>query len=167
MFIKCLKVGPLETNCYILCDKVTNKAAVIDPGYDAQRIAMAIEDTQCDAEYIILTHAHRDHFGAVHELKQIIKHAKLTMLSDELALLNDSVRNLYSYVKNETSEIFSPDFLMHDGEILKLGMLELKFIQTPGHTQGSCCILCQDVLFTGDTLFKEDVGPDRSAHRKY
>jgi hydroxyacylglutathione hydrolase len=157
MFIKCLKVGQMETNCYILCDKVENRAAVIDPGYDAARIAGALEDTQCFPEYMILTHAHFDHIAAVQELGKKTG-AKLVVLEDELALLNDPVKNLYSSFKTEPFRPFDPEFLMHEGDTLKLGLLELRFLHTPGHTQGSCCILCQDVLFTGDTLFRENVG---------
>jgi hydroxyacylglutathione hydrolase len=157
MFIKCLKVGQFATNCYILCDKITNKAAIIDPGYDAVRIASALEDTECTAEYIILTHAHFDHISAVHELKRKTG-AKLAVFESELPLLNDPKGNLCSMFENGTFEPFAPEILLHDGDIIRLGKLELIVLHTPGHTSGSCCIICQDSIFTGDTLFKEDVG---------
>jgi glyoxylase-like metal-dependent hydrolase (beta-lactamase superfamily II) len=157
MFIKCLIVGQVETNCYILCDKVTNIAAIIDPGYDAQRIASALEDTECAPGYIILTHAHYDHFAAVGELKAKTG-AQLVVLEDELQLLNDPVKNLYNSFEEAPFKPFSPELLLHDGDTLKLGQMELAFLHTPGHTAGSCCIVCQDVIFTGDTLFKETAG---------
>lgn len=157
MFLKCLKVGQLETNCYILCDKISNKAAVIDPGYDAGRIAAALADTGCEAEYILLTHGHWDHVGAVQELKKATG-AKLVVFAQELDFLNDPARNLQRSFIGTPFEPFVPDQLIYDGEKLMLGMLELTFLHTPGHTAGSCCILCQDSIFTGDTLFRGDVG---------
>jgi hydroxyacylglutathione hydrolase len=157
MFMKCLKVGQMQTNCYILCDKVNNKAAIIDPGYDANRIASALEDTECTAEYIILTHAHYDHIAAVHELKQKTG-AKLVVYVGELEALNDTAKNLYTAFGDTTFQPFAPEILVHDRDSIQLGMLELGFLHTPGHTSGSCSILCQDCIFTGDTLFKEDVG---------
>ena len=50
------------------------------------------------------------------------------------------------------------DILVNDGDILKLGNLEIKVIHTPGHTQGSVCYLADDKLFSGDTIFRESVG---------
>ena len=155
MFLKCLKVGQLETNCYILYDKPTNKAAVIDPGFDAQRIASTLDEIRCKAEYIILTHAHFDHITAAHELIEKTG-AKLAVFETELSLLNDPSH--FRRVDGSSFKPFTPEILLHDGDILKLGTLNLTVMHTPGHTQGSCSIICEDSIFSGDTLFKEEVG---------
>ncbi len=157
MFIKCLKVGQIGTNCYILCDKVNNRAAIIDPGFEAGRINAALLDTECTAEYIILTHAHFDHIGAVRELLETTG-ARLAVLDKELPLLNDPARNLQASFEGGTFEPFKPDLTLHDGNTIELGMLQIRVMHTPGHTPGSCCLICQDGIFSGDTLFKEDIG---------
>lgn len=157
MFIKCLKVGQLGTNCYVVCDKIANRAVIIDPGADAQRIVSALADTECQADYVLLTHGHYDHMGAAREVLDKTG-AKLAVFEEELAFLNDPDANLNNMFVKTAYEPFSPDLLLRDGETLTVGALEFKFIHMPGHTPGSCSILCQDELFSGDTLFREDVG---------
>lgn len=167
MFIKCLKVGPIETNCYIACDKVANKAVIVDPGADAPRIVSALEETQCTADYVILTHGHADHMMAAHEVMQKTG-AKLAVFADELTFLNDPERNVYNTMSQLTFEPFTPDLMLRDGETFTFGNTELRVMHTPGHTHGSCCILSQDTMFSGDTLFRESAGrtdlPTGSTH---
>ena len=157
MFIKCLTVGPIDTNCYILCDKVENKAVVIDPGFDARRIVSALGDTQCRAVYVILTHGHGDHMSAAAEVLEKTG-AALAVFGGELPLLADPVQNLY-YEFNKTPFLpLSPHKVLVDGDTLTVGKLEIKVMHTPGHTAGSCCLICQDTIFSGDTLFLESAG---------
>jgi hydroxyacylglutathione hydrolase len=156
MFIKHLTVGPIGTNCYILCDTASSAAAVIDPGAEAERILSALGDTGCRAEYILLTHAHWDHTGAVAELKEKTG-ARFAVFAPEEPLLCDDSRN-FSRKFGAQDSVPRPDILISDGGTLRLGGLKLKFIATPGHTAGSCCIICGDCIFTGDTVFREDVG---------
>ena len=69
MKIKCLQVGPIGTNCYLLCDEDAKTCAVIDSGGDGARIAAAVAETGCVPCAILLTHGHYDHTGAVGELQ--------------------------------------------------------------------------------------------------
>lgn len=157
MFIKCLTVGPIETNCYIVCDKIANKAAIIDPGADAPRIISALEETGCEAQYVIFTHGHGDHISAAHDVLSCTG-AKLAVYTDELPLLNDGEMNLSEQINKKPNDKFEPDIILHDGDTIMLGTVQLKVIHTPGHTFGSCCILEQDTLFSGDTLFRCGAG---------
>lgn len=157
MFIKCLKVGQIETNCYIACDKVKNKAVIIDPGADAPRIVAALEETGCTAAYVALTHGHADHMMAAHEVLRKTG-AKLAVYADELPFLNDPERNNFHKMSDELFEPFTPDLMLRDGETLTFGEIILLAMHTPGHTHGSCCFLSQDMIFSGDTLFKEGAG---------
>lgn len=157
MFIKCLKVGQIETNCYIACDKVENKAVIIDPGDDAPRIVAALEETDCTAVYVALTHGHADHMMAAHEVLRKTG-AKLAVYADELPFLNDPERNNFHKMSSEPFTPFTPDLMLRDGETLTFGKAELLVMHTPGHTYGSCCFFGQDMIFTGDTLFREGAG---------
>jgi hydroxyacylglutathione hydrolase len=151
MFIKCITVGPIRTNCYIVCDKVTGKAAIIDPGDEAERIISALNETECKAEYVVFTHWHADHVTAAHEVLEKTG-AKLAVYEDELPYLN-SMSDMGFDIKP-----FSPDLLLHDGDKFTFGNIELTVMHTPGHTHGSCCLLGQDTIFSGDTLFREGYG---------
>lgn len=157
MFIKCLKVGPIETNCYIACDKVANKAVIIDPGADAPRIVAALEETGCEAEYVILTHGHADHMLAAHEVLRKTG-AKLAVFAEELPFLNDPERNCHNMMSEQQFEPFTPDLMLLDGEKIIFGETELITMHTPGHTLGSCCFISKDSIFSGDTLFRESAG---------
>lgn len=157
MFIKCLQVGPLPTNCYIACDKVANKAVVIDPGGDAERIIAALDDTGCKAEYVLLTHGHADHMIAAHEVLAATG-AKLGVFAGEAEFLNSPDKNCYDMMAQKPFEPFTPDLLLHDGDTVTFGQTELRVMHTPGHTAGSCCYISSDSIFSGDTLFRLSVG---------
>lgn len=157
MFIKCLNVGQIETNCYIACDKVENRAVIIDPGADAHRIIAALEETGCTADYLLLTHGHADHMLAAHEVQKSTG-AKLAVFAGELEFLNDTQQNVYRMVSSEPFEPFKPDLLLKDGESLTFGGTELTVLHTPGHTHGSCCFISKDSMFSGDTLFHKSYG---------
>ena len=70
MKVKVMQVGPIGTNCYILEDETTNKAAVIDPGDEADKIAQVLQKDGAEVEYILLTHGHYDHTTGVPDLKK-------------------------------------------------------------------------------------------------
>ena len=157
MFIKCLKVGQIETNCYIACDKVENKAVIIDPGADAPRIIAALEETGCTADYLLLTHGHADHMLAARAVLAATG-AKLAVFAGELSFLNDPDQTLYRRMAAEPFTPFVPDKLLEDGETILFGGTELTVMHTPGHTHGSCCFCSRDTMFSGDTLFRESYG---------
>ena len=83
MKIKCLQVGPIGTNCYLLCDEDAKTCAVIDPGGDGARIAAAVAETGCVPCAILLTHGHYDHTGAVGELRVLPGHMEASTLDRE------------------------------------------------------------------------------------
>lgn len=144
------------TNCYIIADDTTKEAAVIDPGDYFEDIAEVINTNELTLKYIILTHSHFDHIGAVGALKE--KTAALIIIHEsENEFLKLPERNLSIYMK-EPSIQPTADITVKGGEELSIGDIGLNIIHTPGHSMGGICILAEDKLFSGDTLFKGDIG---------
>ena len=147
-------VGELGTNCYLTGDK--DNLIVIDPGGDAAKILNVINENSYKVKYIVLTHCHYDHIGAVSEVKEKTNAEILISENEKRNYMSTGVtlQNMFG----DASMITPPDMLLKEGEIIKSGEYEFKVIETPGHTSGGICLLCGDKLFSGDTLFRESVG---------
>lgn len=143
-------------NMYILIDEETKKCAVVDPGGASDKILNYIKANSLELEYIVLTHGHGDHIGAVNTIKSKTN-AKVIAHNDEQELLNDNRKNL-SYSMHCGPQELDADIYVHDKDKLELGNLKLSFIHTPGHTKGCMCIRVNDDMFTGDTLFAGSIG---------
>ena len=141
-------------NIYILIDEETKKCAVIDPGGASEKVLNYIKKNSLDLEYILLTHGHGDHIGAVNYIKS---KTNATIVDDEKELLNDNRKNL-SYSMHCGPQELDADIYVNDKDKLELGNLKLSFIHTPGHTKGSMCIRVNYDMFTGDTLFAGSIG---------
>lgn len=150
-------VGAIQENCYLLASAEKN-AALVDPGDDAQRIAKAVEEQGLTVKQIWLTHGHFDHIGAVKELAKKYG-AKVYASKLEEKLLGSSQLNRagFRYGDDQRFQVVA-DHWLEDGDILRLDELEAKVMATPGHSAGSICFLCGDVMFSGDTLFAGDIG---------
>jgi len=157
MKIKTAPLGDLGTNFYIVTDDISKKAFVVDPGGDGDVAASLIDDTGCELQYIIITHAHADHIGALDFLKKRFPDAKIVIHSNEAASLNDDKFNLCSRFYMDSPKAVA-EITVNDNDTLMLGDNKLTFIHTPGHTKGSMCILTDDFLISGDTLFQCSIG---------
>lgn len=156
MQIHRMAVGLMETNCYIIADEKTNEGAVIDPGADGSLILDKLQTLGIKLQYILLTHTHYDHIGAVAELKRNTG-AKLAVSAEDAAGLTDGRWNLSAYGGSPV-EAAEADILLKDGDELRLSGQTIKVLSTPGHTKGGVCFLCGSELFSGDTLFAGSVG---------
>ncbi|MGI5971764.1 MAG: MBL fold metallo-hydrolase [Oscillospiraceae bacterium] len=148
MQIKTLHVGSYGTNCYILSDEDTKQAAVIDPGDQGGYILKTVSDGGLTVRYILLTHGHFDHTGAVSEVSRATG-APIYIHRGEL-----ETRGLMPNGLPPENELN----FFNEGDVLNLGSLEIKVLHTPGHSLGSCCFLVGRVLFSGDTLFRDSCG---------
>lgn len=156
MKISTFEVGVLSVNCYVISCEKTKKACIVDPGGYSSILDEYVKKNQLKIEFIILTHGHSDHFGGVPKLTADF-HVPLYAHKDEKDILNNASLNFSTYVLG-TQMTFEPDRYLNDNEEIKLGELVLKIIHTPGHSPGGICILINDCLFSGDTLFNSSVG---------
>ena len=154
--IQCYVVGMIATNCYLLEDEATGALAVIDPGDHSDELIAELDRRGGKLDYILLTHGHYDHVIGVAELCDRY-HPRVCAAGAEMELLQKGLYNLSS-VHNIRINSFTVDRLLNDGDIIRLGETEIKFINTPGHTAGSGCYIADDCIFTGDTIFCESVG---------
>lgn len=154
MEIKVLPLGMIGANCYLIS---TEKAAVaVDIGFYSPLVDEFFENSNRKEKLILLTHAHFDHIGGAKVISQ--KHnAKIAIGAGDADALLDGDINLSNRFHAKI-EPFNADILLKDGDTLKCGDLEFKTIHTPGHTIGGVCYLLGDVLFSGDTLFYENIG---------
>jgi hydroxyacylglutathione hydrolase len=156
MILEILAVGALETNCYILGDEKTKQAVVIDPGGDFEIIEEHLKKLKLKVQYIILTHGHVDHIGALGELKKTTQ-AKILIHSKDSAMLYDPNQNLSIFSGDKIIPI-KADRLLEDGDIIQCGGIKLEVLHTPGHTPGGISLLTDKMIFTGDSLFCGSIG---------
>ncbi len=153
MKIQRVTVGELGTNCYIV--SCGNEGAIIDPGAEAESILQAAGSLHIT--HIILTHGHFDHILALPKLMAAYPQAKLCVAEKEAALLADPACNLTELV-GLAFQAPRADWLLREGDLIPLGEQCWKVLETPGHTVGSICLLWEDVLISGDTLFCGGMG---------
>lgn len=152
-----LPLGDYQTNCYIVSKEGCKKCVVIDPGYDAFLIEEKLIELDLECEAILLTHGHFDHVGAVRDLVATTGCA-VYLRPEELTMPPQMTAGPLYYTN------FYPD-----GGQLTVAGLDFKLMHTPGHTPGSVCLLVEDALFSGDTLFAGSCGrtdfPGGDAHQ--
>jgi len=151
MKIKRILVGSLATNCYIVyTDK--KDAFIIDPGDEADVIEKFIKINDLKVKFIINTHSHIDHIKADAELGYPVYIHKTDAESLEYPEKNSS-----AYVLGDFTPC-KPARLLDDNEIVDFDEVKLQILYTPGHSIGGICIKVGNIVFTGDTLFKDGIG---------
>ena len=131
--IEKLELGPFGTNAYILICRQTDASVLVDAPGEAGKILAQLKGS--DPQYILMTHNHMDHTGALAEVK--------SALNIPIAAHREDAGNLP----------LKPDVLLNDGDVISCGDIDLTVLHTPGHTPGSLCFLAGNYLIAGDTLF--------------
>lgn len=148
-----------NTFTYVLYDKVSKDAAVIDPVFQTIEIQTFIDSNDLKLKYILETHIHADHISGASNLKKIYPNSRIG-IHENIELVHENFRevlNLSSYT--DTSNGF--DLLLSDADELELGSATIKVISTPGHTPACVSFYVDGKIFTGDTLFMPDFGSGR------
>lgn len=144
----------MATNCYLLHSG--NEIAIIDPGFEAERIYNKLKELNGLTKYIINTHGHIDHISADASLKEWTK-AKILIHHNDAEIITQPSKNLALFL-GETVSLPPPDQLLREGDVIVVGEDKLEVILTPGHTKGSICLVTKEYAFTGDTLFIDSIG---------
>jgi len=156
MNIEVLHVGPLGTNCYVVWDD-NDVCAVVDIGGQADRVAEFIEEKHLKPSHILLTHGHGDHIGGVEGFLTMYPHVQVAMAEEDVEMITDRMKSMADPCNCEQSE-FTPDILVHEGDVIKVGDMDFHVLKTPGHTEGGVTYIYGKMMFTGDTLFAGSMG---------
>lgn len=177
MIIKTFIEPPIDNNNYVLIDEETREAALIDCSspaiwnkvpYTRGKVAVStVGENRDEAEdvtlkYILLTHGHFDHIAGIKSKNSFSPDVsneipKIYMHKADLDWINE-VNTFMPMMGMPEMEIPQIDVFIEDGDVIKVGNIEIKVIHTPGHTQGGVCYYTDGVLFSGDTIFREAVG---------
>lgn len=155
MAIKVLTVGPLAENCIIYSKN--NKCIIFDPGDEGEKIKDYIVKNSLEPLFIINTHGHFDHIGAVRYLQEYFN-IPFYIHNDDDYLIKSSVgTSLFGFIRIEMPKEIS---FIKDNDVIKFEDEEFLVIHTPGHTKGSVCFYnsSNNILISGDTLFYMAVG---------
>jgi hydroxyacylglutathione hydrolase len=158
MILEMLTVGPFQENCYVIGDEETGVGAVVDPGDEAARIALTVEQTGLEIGQILVTHTHIDHVGAVAALVDeyscpVLMHAEAEPMLKQLPA--QAMMMGFRFGKVPTVDRY-----IEDEEVLEVGGLKLESLYTPGHAPGHLAFYVESegLVLSGDALFAGSVG---------
>ena len=142
-----LTVGLYQTNCYIVHQENSSSCCVIDPGYEPETILDFLDEKKLTPAAILLTHGHFDHVGAVRTLAAEYSRCPVYLCTEDL-IMPPQMTNGPLYHTDGYRE----------GSQLELAGISWQVLHTPGHTPGSVCLIAENCLFSGDTLFAGSCG---------
>jgi hydroxyacylglutathione hydrolase len=156
--VRMFTVGPVQENCFIARPDGSDRAIVVDPGDEADRLLGAIDELNLSVDAILLTHTHFDHVGAVAPVARATG-APVTCPALETFVLAD-INSFVPFPGFGPFESYDADETVEGGERLQLAGLDIEVLHTPGHSPGHVTYAIEDggALFSGDVLFQGSVG---------
>ena len=151
-----LETGPLLVNTYVIGDKQTKEAVVIDPGGHVSTILKVLESEGLVCKYIFNTHAHWDHVGGNAELKKVTG-APIVIHKDEASHL-EHAGTMARLFGEQVPDSPPADMFVKEGDTLVVGSMELKVIELPGHSPCGLGLVFDKIAVVGDMLFAGSIG---------
>ena len=148
--------GPFQENTFIVWDNSNKKCIIIDPGDNPERIISEIDSLNLIPKAIVNTHAHLDHIGAVDPLKDYYN-IPFYLHKDECNILNNYESSLTYFGLSPKPTPKVDVWFEHENRI-SIDNFNIQLYKTPGHTPGGTCLIINDNVFTGDTIFKVSIG---------
>ena len=134
-------VGAFKTNCYIIGDKETNEVVLIDAGDGYDSVLEVIKQKGYVIKHLLITHGHFDHILGIDKVKNF------TQITPRMNIADKGIARALSDFSNVV-----------EGDIFTVGRHSLRASEVPGHSEGSVCYSCKDIIFSGDTLFRDMIG---------
>ena len=156
MIIKQFVAGLIENNMYLVADENTREAVVIDAPADIPELKKTVDELGAKVKYILITHGHFDHILGLNSLKKTLN-APAVICKEDIAI-SDKINDFTRLFGVPDSVPPTYEKFVKDGDVIEVGDLKIKVIQTAGHTEGGVCYLVDENLFSGDTLFRQSVG---------
>ena len=154
--VKNIISGQFEVNCYLVYDVTTKAAIIIDPGEDDKSVIKEIESLALKPELLINTHGHFDHILSDDIIRKKYN-IPLAIHKDDVVFLSDINKNA-SYIIGKSVKINNPEIIFEKEQSYQTSFCKYSILNTPGHTPGSVCVLIDNDLFSGDTLFAGSIG---------
>lgn len=156
MIVKTYVAGPFDANNYLVIDKDSKEAILIDCSDVNQDIIDEVKNNDLNLKYILITHGHFDHILGINEMKNELN-AEVIVPKEDLILI-ENINEHARFFGQEVINIPTHDKTYDEGIDLRIGQHEIEVIKTPGHTEGGVSLLIGRNLFSGDTLFKDSFG---------
>ena len=157
MILKPLVVGPYGTNCYIVGSESTKRGMIIDPGSEPDVILSAVDKLGLSIVWIVITHSHFDHIGALKAVKDATG-ARIAIHEAEIKGAGQAITQFLGSVLSGSDKLTEPDRLLKDGDVINIDDLYFTVLHTPGHSGGGISLVGHGMLFSGDTLFNSGIG---------
>ena len=158
MDVRMFTVGPVQENCFLLRRDGSDRALIVDPGDEADRLLRAIDELGVQLDGILLTHTHFDHVGAVAPLARATGAPVWCPQLEREVLAN--INEYVPWPGFGPFESYEADHLVSGGEKLQLAGMEIDVLFTPGHSPGhvTYSVPAEQIVFSGDVLFQQSIG---------
>lgn len=156
MKIHTLQLGELRANCYI-AETAPNQCIAVDVGGSPRLLLEFLTMKKLKLNKILLTHGHFDHINGVEEVSRQTG-AEIFVHEQDSPMLQSAGLSLADFIACTEFNPISEYTIIHGGDVISDGNCDFKVLHTPGHSMGSVCYICDDVIFSGDTLFCCSIG---------
>lgn len=160
--IVCTAYG-MANNSYIIMAEGRDDCLIVDPSGHGEELLAALEELERKPAYILMTHGHYDHMLGIPALEEKYGYIPIAIHAQDAKMLIDSRFNLAMPFIGKNLRLHEAEQFLQDEGTFSAAGIQLKILHTPGHSAGSVCLITEDLIFSGDTLFHLGAGRTDSA----